>query len=139
MFSCTVSFFGALPLGHQEQGSTGTALVHLCTLQSTDLSREIITSMQRCKLQAAICGIQQRERLSAQMDGQAREFYCIIFFFIEVGGMLHCSDVMFLIIAPTQQDEQNCAARCQTSLHGQFLTTSFPLSVVGTFTDQAGT
>lgn len=77
MLSCTVSFFGALPSGHQEQGSRVTVLVCLCTLQSTDLSREVITSMQHCKLEDVICGM----RLSAETDGQTREVYCVMFFF----------------------------------------------------------
>lgn len=104
MLSCTVSFFGALPSGHQEQGSRFTVLVRLCTLQSTHLSREVITSMQHCKLEDVICGMQ----LSAEMDGQTREVYCVMFFFIRFVGMLHRSDVMFLIVSPNV--ELNCTA-----------------------------
>lgn len=47
---CSASYFGTFPLGHQEHGCSGTEPVHLCTLPSKDLSTEIITFMQHCKL-----------------------------------------------------------------------------------------
>lgn len=76
-----------------------------------------------------------------------------MFLFILFVGMLHCSDVMLLTPAPAMnwtvmfhrreaiEEKQLILSWCQSSLRGQFPTTSFPKSplVVETFTDQAWT
>lgn len=89
MFSFTGPFFGALPLGHPEQGRTGTVLVHVVSHLYATLPTL------GCNLWDAT----ERECQHRWMD-QPGSSIASCSFLIQFVGMLHCSDVMLFIIAP---------------------------------------
>lgn len=124
----------ALPLWHQEQGRAGTVLGHLCALQCTDISTEIITSMQHCKLEAVICGLEQRETVSTNgLTSQGVLLHQVLFHYIWRHVALlwchvphHSSNVTWWtdFIEVKQQKKKTCWY--EPLYLGSFLKNSFP-------------
>lgn len=99
-----------LSIGVQRTGQhrhCAGALAHIAVDRFVDRNHHLYAT-----LQALGCNLwDTTERETVSTDGwMTREIFRIMFFFIGFGGLLHCSDVMFLLIAPTHHDELNCTA-----------------------------
>lgn len=83
------------------------ALVHIAVERFVDRNHHLYATLQT--LGCNLWDTTERETVNTEgwMTG---EIFCILLFFIEFIGVLYCSDVMFLVIAPMCHDQLNWTA-----------------------------